>query len=165
MINNGCEFCGTGVDYGRTHGNAAAAAAVSAERGRVRGRERRRIRPAKGACLDERKDFCSMAMVKEHEEALFDAARLLDGSGARDAFLEQACAGNPEARARLSALLSAETQAENFSKTPPPQRSFVLRTPTPVRTGQLPSTWRWARRCRNSSKDLARGSGATNCCN
>ena len=52
----------------------------------------------------------------QHEETLFDAARNLTRPAARRAFLEQACAGEPELRARIEALLEAEAKAEDFFK-------------------------------------------------
>ena len=54
-----------------------------------------------------------MTSLKEQEEALFDAARMLDPA-AREAFLDRACAGRPEMRARLGELLSVDAGAERF---------------------------------------------------
>ena len=60
----------------------------------------------------------SGCMIRTHpqEEALFDAARNLASPAARRAFLDQACAGAPELRARVEALLAAEAEAEGFFK-------------------------------------------------
>jgi serine/threonine protein kinase/tetratricopeptide (TPR) repeat protein len=55
-----------------------------------------------------------MSKTKQQEEALFDAARNLSDPLARRAFLDQACAADPELRARIEALLEAEAEAENF---------------------------------------------------
>ncbi|HEU6448232.1 MAG TPA: serine/threonine-protein kinase [Verrucomicrobiae bacterium] len=48
------------------------------------------------------------------EEILFDAARLLKTAAARAAFLDQACAADPQLRERVEALLLAETEADGF---------------------------------------------------
>ena len=45
--------------------------------------------------------------MKPQEEALFEAASCLTDEGQREAFLNEACTGNPEMRARIAALLSA----------------------------------------------------------
>ena len=63
-----------------------------------------------------RDPFDGMTKTKQQEEALFDAARNLADPVARRAFLEQACAGDPESRARIEALLEAGTEAEDFFK-------------------------------------------------
>jgi serine/threonine protein kinase len=55
-----------------------------------------------------------MTKTKQHEESLFDAARHLVGAAPRRVFLDQACAGDSALRARLEALLAAETDAEKF---------------------------------------------------
>jgi eukaryotic-like serine/threonine-protein kinase len=55
-----------------------------------------------------------MTKISPLEEALFDAARNLTSPAARRAFLDQACADAPDLRARLEALLAAETQAAKF---------------------------------------------------
>ncbi len=51
---------------------------------------------------------------RQLEESLFEAARLLPSPAARQTFLEQACAGDAELRARLDSLLSAEPDADRF---------------------------------------------------
>jgi len=56
----------------------------------------------------------SMTKAKQQEEALFEAARNLSSLPARNAFLDQACAQDPELRARIEALLKAEGEAEEF---------------------------------------------------
>ena len=55
-------------------------------------------------------------MAKTNEETLFDAARNLVNPAARCAFLDQACAGDPDLRARIEALLEAGVEAEDFFK-------------------------------------------------
>jgi eukaryotic-like serine/threonine-protein kinase len=52
--------------------------------------------------------------VKSNEETLFEAARNLDSAAARRAFLDQACAGAPDLRARIEALLESGTESEKF---------------------------------------------------
>ena len=53
-------------------------------------------------------------MMKPQEETIFDAARNLASPTARQVFLDQACAGDPELRARIEGLLAAEGEAEKF---------------------------------------------------
>ena len=55
-----------------------------------------------------------MTRVPPDEEALFDAARNLQDPGARQAFLDQACAGAPALRVRLEKMLGAEQAADDF---------------------------------------------------
>jgi serine/threonine protein kinase len=55
-----------------------------------------------------------MISVKQQEEALFDAARNLTDPPARQAFLDQACAGDEGLRARLEELLAAQAEADRF---------------------------------------------------
>ena len=55
-------------------------------------------------------------MVKPSEEALFEAALNLVEPNARRAFLEQACAGNADLRARIESLLVAAQEGEVFFK-------------------------------------------------
>ena len=52
--------------------------------------------------------------IRMQEEALFEAARNLSGSTARNAFLEQACAGDSELRRRIDSLLKMEAEADQF---------------------------------------------------
>jgi eukaryotic-like serine/threonine-protein kinase len=52
----------------------------------------------------------------QDEEALFEAARLLKDGALREAFLAQACAGDPELRRRLDELLAADAEADRFLK-------------------------------------------------
>jgi hypothetical protein len=54
--------------------------------------------------------------VRPNEESLFEAARNLPNATARNAFLDEACAGEPEMRARIEALLEAGNEAEIFFK-------------------------------------------------
>jgi serine/threonine protein kinase len=55
-----------------------------------------------------------MTKVTRQVEALFDAARQLASPAARRAFLDQACIEDVQLRARVEALLSAQTDAEKF---------------------------------------------------
>jgi len=52
--------------------------------------------------------------ARQQEETLFEAARKLTEAVQRKAFLDAACAGNPELRRRLDVLLSAEPAANRF---------------------------------------------------
>src|SRR5216110_301629 len=52
--------------------------------------------------------------ARQQEETLFDAARKLTDPVQRKAFLDAACADNPELRRRLLVLLSAEPEADKF---------------------------------------------------
>ena len=52
--------------------------------------------------------------VKLQEENIFDAARNLANPAARRVFLDQACADDPDLRARVESLLAAEAGAEKF---------------------------------------------------
>jgi serine/threonine protein kinase/tetratricopeptide (TPR) repeat protein len=54
--------------------------------------------------------------VRPNEEALFEAARNLPNATAQNAFLDEACAGEPEMRARIETLLEAGQAAEKFFK-------------------------------------------------
>jgi len=55
-------------------------------------------------------------MTNPNEETLFDAARNLVNPAAQRAFLDQACADDPELRARIETLLEAGAEAEDFFK-------------------------------------------------
>src|SRR5213596_3043646 len=55
-----------------------------------------------------------MNEARQQEETLFDAARKLTDPVQRKAFLDAACADNPELRRRLDILLSAEPHADKF---------------------------------------------------
>src|SRR5437899_11473659 len=55
-----------------------------------------------------------MNEARHQEETLFDAARKLTDPVQRKAFLDAACADNPELRRRLLVLLSAEPGADKF---------------------------------------------------
>src|SRR5437764_340570 len=55
-----------------------------------------------------------MSNAREQEETLFDAARKLSDPVQRKAFLDAACAENPELRRRLEVLLTAERDADKF---------------------------------------------------
>src|SRR5437870_1140749 len=52
--------------------------------------------------------------ARQQEETLFEAARKLTEAVQRKAFLDAACADNPELRRRLLVLLSAEPGADKF---------------------------------------------------
>jgi serine/threonine protein kinase len=54
----------------------------------------------------------SMPAIQEREEALFRAAIELSPGAARQAFLDQACAGDPALRQRLEALVAAHDQPD-----------------------------------------------------
>jgi eukaryotic-like serine/threonine-protein kinase len=55
-----------------------------------------------------------MTLSKQQEEIVFDTARSLSDPVPRQAFLDQACAGDPGLRARVEGLLSAQAEAEEF---------------------------------------------------
>jgi serine/threonine protein kinase/tetratricopeptide (TPR) repeat protein len=65
---------------------------------------------------DESNNGVSHHKVRPNEETLFEAARNLSKATSRQAFLDEACAGDPELRARIEALLEAGTEAEGFFK-------------------------------------------------
>jgi len=50
----------------------------------------------------------------QREEELFDAARKLSDASERAIFLGRSCMGNPAMKARIEALLAAESEAEEF---------------------------------------------------
>ncbi len=54
--------------------------------------------------------------MRPNEDTLFEAARNLPSAASRRAFLDEACAGEPELRSRIEALLEAGTAAESFFK-------------------------------------------------
>jgi eukaryotic-like serine/threonine-protein kinase len=55
-----------------------------------------------------------MHATRHGEEEMFDAARLLTDPAERRAYLDEACGGDPELRARIDELLEAEAEAEQF---------------------------------------------------
>ncbi|HKW29672.1 MAG TPA: serine/threonine-protein kinase [Verrucomicrobiae bacterium] len=55
-----------------------------------------------------------MTKTAQQVEALFDAARQLTSPAARQTFLDEACAGDATLRARVEALLSAQSDADKF---------------------------------------------------
>jgi serine/threonine protein kinase/tetratricopeptide (TPR) repeat protein len=55
-----------------------------------------------------------MHSPQQNEKALFSAARELTDPAQCRAFLDQACAGNPEMRRRLEEMLTAQTAAQDF---------------------------------------------------
>jgi tRNA A-37 threonylcarbamoyl transferase component Bud32/tetratricopeptide (TPR) repeat protein len=65
---------------------------------------------------DENHGGDHMTKNTAQEEALFDAARNLSSPAARQAFLDQACSGDPEMRGRVEQLLEAGAEAEKFFK-------------------------------------------------
>lgn len=56
--------------------------------------------------------------ARQIEQALFETAVELPDAAARDAFLDQACSGRPEQRARLARLLAAHAAADAFFERP-----------------------------------------------
>jgi serine/threonine protein kinase len=56
----------------------------------------------------------AMKAAIQREESLFDAARRLTQRAERNAFLDEACAGDALLRARIEELLAAEAEAERF---------------------------------------------------
>ncbi len=65
-----------------------------------------------------------MTNAKQQEEALFEAARNLAEPSSRGAFLDQACAHDPDLRARLEELLAAQSDAEVFFQEASPLADF-----------------------------------------
>jgi serine/threonine protein kinase len=63
----------------------------------------------------------------QHEETIFEAARILTSSVARKAFLDSACEGDDRLRERLESLLSVEGKAEEFFKAAAPSAGNVVR--------------------------------------
>src|SRR5262245_56515968 len=53
------------------------------------------------------------------DESIFTSALALKSADERRAYLDQACAGNPELRAEVEALLQAEAGAGSFLNHPP----------------------------------------------
>ena len=74
-----------------------------------------------------------MNAAARQEEILFDAARNLATPAQRKAFLDQACAGDSELRARLDELLAIESEAEQFFA----EGSSALRRPAAGPEGNL----------------------------
>ena len=60
-----------------------------------------------------------MAVAKQIEKIIFEAARDLTDPGVRAAFLDQACNGQPALRQRLERLLAAQTPADDFFRVIP----------------------------------------------
>lgn len=54
----------------------------------------------------------------EEEELLFEAACAIDDTEKRDAFLDDACAGNPELRKYIDQLIRCDETAQQFLETP-----------------------------------------------
>ena len=69
-----------------------------------------------------------------NERALFAAARALTDAAQRQAFLDQACAGDPLMRQRLEALLAEQTQADQVCQ----ERTSTLELPTTVQVTEKP---------------------------
>ncbi|HEX2855211.1 MAG TPA: serine/threonine-protein kinase [Opitutaceae bacterium] len=55
-----------------------------------------------------------MDAATQHEEELFDTARKMSDTAAREAFLERACDGDPAMRSRIEDLLKTVKEAERF---------------------------------------------------
>ena len=55
-----------------------------------------------------------MNEVRPDEEAIFDAARQLGDPARVGAYLDDACAGQPEMRQRIERLLGLSPQADEF---------------------------------------------------
>jgi serine/threonine protein kinase len=70
-----------------------------------------------------------MTKAKQQEEALFEAARNLSSQPAREAFLDQACAQDPELRAKIESLLKADAEAEEFFNDALKFRNLPFETP------------------------------------
>ena len=68
-----------------------------------------------------------MPTAQQHEEALFRAAVALRPGAARLAFLDLACAGDPELRQRLETLLAAHNEPEEL--TPAAKATIKLEFP------------------------------------
>jgi serine/threonine protein kinase len=72
---------------------------------------------------------------RQQEESLFEAARQLTTVAARRAFLDQACAGQPELRDRVESLLAVESDANQFfnaASAAPHQLAAQLPVPDPA---------------------------------
>ena len=83
-----------------------------------------------------------MTKTAQQVEALFDAASQLTNPAARRTFLDEACAGDAALRARVEALLSAQSDADKFFReiapfgsTPRPGAGPSTTGTTPVGTG------------------------------
>jgi hypothetical protein len=59
-------------------------------------------------------------MAALSEDAIFDVARQISSGAARDAYLDQACNGNEELRARVGKLLAAHEAADSHLDRPAP---------------------------------------------
>ena len=70
-------------------------------------------------------------------ESIYSQALTQTDPAALDAYLDQACAGKPEVRRRVEALLKAHAQAHRFLETPPP---FVNADPVEVSISEGPGT-------------------------
>jgi serine/threonine protein kinase len=69
---------------------------------------------------------------REVEMALFEAASLLSENTLRRRFLDQACQGRPDLRARLERLLAASAAAPDFFDLPAPSLDEVIAARHPV---------------------------------
>jgi hypothetical protein len=78
--------------------------------------------------------------IRQQEESLFETARLLTNPAARQAFLDQACGGQPELRSGVESLLAAEADANQFFRTPltTPDELARLLTANPADTNPPP---------------------------
>ena len=62
----------------------------------------------------EHRSGSNMSANKSHEQSLFEAALHLKSQSEREAFLQVACATDPELRRRIDQLLAAATEADAF---------------------------------------------------
>src|SRR5436190_6405392 len=77
---------------------------------------------------------------KQHEKALFEAARNLLDPAARRSFLDHACVGNSALRARLDGLLSAQPSADKFFDGTAPFRARLTDDTEDTTTGNGTAT-------------------------
>ena len=71
-------------------------------------------------------------MAALSEDAIFDVARQISSPGARGAYLEQACAGDQELRARLEELLVAHEAADSRLDNPLVRPTAAYANPLPL---------------------------------
>ncbi len=82
-----------------------------------------------------------MSASDASEQTIFDAARQMPDPQARAAFLDSACASNPELRQRIEKLLKASLQADQFLAGDPLERGRALSEPSaPALPGEGPGT-------------------------
>src|SRR5713226_9299750 len=78
-----------------------------------------------------------MNPVNDREEVLFREARQRAKGPEREAYLDEACAGDQALRARLEALLQAHESPDPFLEPPaaPPGAAILLSTPLTEKAG------------------------------